>query len=182
MQEQEYAPFVLAHLQCGCTVMQCREENTGLFFLLQKVSSGRVVTLFCPQHNRQQVERLITRTHRRAHWPLIEKTTCSHCQHDVLVPQPPAEGDEQTMPHNAHGRDGVYVRCPLCHRWGNYGFIGTAEDRYDMRWVRETCPNCHQTTVVSYDPFTTKPGETIPFRCVECRKPFHLVFQPRQAE
>jgi hypothetical protein len=175
------APFVLAQLQCGCTVMQRREENTGLFYLLGKVSSGRAVTLYCPEHRRQQVKRLITRTRKRDHWPLVEKTICQ-CQHEIIVPPPPAEGDEPTMPHSTHGQHGIYVRCPSCQHWGNYGFIGTAEDRYDVRWVRETCPNCGQETAISYNPFTTVPGETIMFRCIECRQPFSMIFQPKQPE
>ena len=179
---QEQALYVLAQLQCNCTVMQRQQENAGLFYLLQKVPSGRVLVLYCPEHRRQSVTRLLKRSRQRSHWPLIEKTHCSHCQQEMTVPPPPAEGDEPTMPQHAHGQHGVYVRCPNCQRWGNYGFIGTAEDRYDVLWRRTTCPNCRQDTPISYNPFTTVPGAPLPFRCAQCRQSFHMIFQHKQPQ
>lgn len=84
------------------------------------------------------------------------------------------------MPNAAYGQHGVFIQCPSCHRWGNYSYVGTAEDRYDVLWRRVTCPSCYQETPISYDPFTTPPGEHIHVQCARCRSPFTVMFQPAQ--
>lgn len=172
---QELPAFVLAHLACGCTVMQRRCENEGLFYLLLKVPH-RTVVLYCPEHRRQVVQRLITRTRKRDHWPLVEKMQCSFCRDEIDVPPPPAEGDEETMP-NGYVKHSVRVRCPSCGRFGNYSFADSAESRYDLVWQTIACPNCQRRTIISYDAFTTPVNQPIPFKCMECRDPFSLVFR-----
>lgn len=79
--------FVLVALQCGCTVMQRRESNERLFQILQRVPE-RGIILYCPAHKRQQVKRLIKRTQRRAHWPLVEHVKCSSCLQEMTAPPP----------------------------------------------------------------------------------------------
>lgn len=162
--------YVLAHLRCGCTLMQLQVDHPGLFSLLQHVPlGGRAVFLWCPLDGRQQVARLMTRTRKREHWPLMERRKCAGCSADLLVPPPAAEGDEDTMPHD-HLKDGVRVRCPHCRRWGTYGYGGTAESYYDMQYRRTTCPHCRQTTVMAYNPYTLQVGEQISFSCLHCRQ------------
>lgn len=175
-EKPEQPPYVLAHLQCGCTVMQRQEENAGLFYLLQHLEKKPII-LWCPEHKRQQVQKLITRVRRRDHWPLIEQGKCSSCQGEMTVPPPPSDDDEPTMPNNAHMQYGVYVRCPSCKRWGSYAFADTAEYRYDVVHRRVDCPECHQETLVSYNPYTATVGEQLSFKCMNCKRPFALVLQ-----
>lgn len=180
MSTTENIEYILAYLACEHTVMQRKEDNPRLFWLLQQVpNGGREVTLYCPEDRRQPVTRLITRTRLRPHWPLMDKSRC-HCGKDIPVPPAPAPEDEETMPHDIM-RDGVYVRCPFCTRWGNYGHIGTGVGYYDIETRRTACPHCHQSTIVTYNPYEHQSGDILAFTCIECKQPFEKVFtgQPK---
>ena len=81
------------------------------------------------------------------------------------------------MPNNVHMQYGVYVKCSSCQRWGNYAFVDTAEQRYDVVQRRVDCPECHRETLVSYDPYTATFGEKLSFTCINCKKLFLLILQ-----
>jgi hypothetical protein len=92
----------------------------------------------------------------------------------IQVPPAPAEDDEPTMPNGPYDKHGIYVQCPLCDRWGTYGYTELAETRYDVVWRRTTCPSCRQETPFSYNSYALPENGIVMFSCAWCNQPLRV--------